>query len=254
MENVKRRLGRVVMPYDARDWRMRDFMSMLDHARAATVTAQLWTLDAILDQGDTPHCVGFGWADWGNCLPVNDHFVTADGHALYYECKIIDGEPNAEDGSDTRSGAKAMQQRGRLQNYAFAQSVKDVEAWLLSKGPVVTGTNWYDGMFEPDRNGFVKPTGWLAGGHEYLMIGADSKAQVFTFANSWGPDWGVNGTFKMSYADYQRLFNRQGDACVAVELPLTPPPPPTPDPSPVPTPAAWMIQIVAPNGDTFNLP
>src|SRR6188474_1368171 len=49
--------------------------------------------DAVLDQGNTGHCVGFGWAQWGNSEPFSDDYKNADGHAIYYECKVIDGEP-----------------------------------------------------------------------------------------------------------------------------------------------------------------
>ena len=216
-------LGRKPMKYDARDWRMKDFLSVNDYK--TTVTQKLWNLGKILDQGDTPHCVGFAWAQYGICEPVVDLFDNSDGDRIYYEAKVIDGEPNQEDGSTTRSGVQAMVNDGRVEaNYAFANSIADIEAWVLNKGPVVTGTNWTYNMFTPDSKGFVKPTGFIAGGHEYLIVGADSQAKVFTFANSWGEGWGQKGFFYMTYKDYQKLFNAQGDACVSVELALTPEP------------------------------
>ena len=59
-------------------------------------TAVVWgDTETVLDQGQTPHCVGFGSAQWGNTLPIDDHFTDADGNAIYYECKVIDGEPKA---------------------------------------------------------------------------------------------------------------------------------------------------------------
>jgi len=33
----------------------------------------------------------------------------------------------------------------------------------VAKGPVVIGSNWYNGMFNPDANSYVKPTGGIAG-------------------------------------------------------------------------------------------
>ena len=57
-----------------------------------------WDLKIQLDQGQTGHCVGFGWAGWVNATPVEGNFQNADGHAIYYECKVIDGEPLAESG------------------------------------------------------------------------------------------------------------------------------------------------------------
>jgi len=180
----------------------------------------VWTdSDAVLDQGQTPHCVGFGWAGWGDTQPVDDHFTNADGDKIYYECKVIDGEPGQEDGSDVRSGAKAMQNRKRLSAYAFAKSIDEVRAFLAAHGPVVFGSDWTNDMFNPDANGYVKPTGGVAGGHCYACVGDLVSEGALLFQNSWGDSWGLSGRFKMTYADAAQLLANNGEACAAVELP-----------------------------------
>jgi hypothetical protein len=180
-----------------------------------------WTdVRGTLDQGQTPHCVGFGWAQWGNTDPVEDNFANADGDAIYAECKIIDGEPGQQNGSNVRSGAKAMKNRSRLNTYAFASSIDEATKWVLAHGPVVMGTDWTNDMFNPDGNHFVKPTGGVAGGHCYLLVGYDPGAKVLEFQNSWGSSWGKSGRFYMHQADAEKLFTSQGEACAAVELPL----------------------------------
>lgn len=214
------RLGRIPMKYDARDYRMLDFMSFQKKTEAAAITKKLWNLTTVLDQGQKPHCVGFAWAHYGLCEPVIDNFTAEDGDKIYYEAKVIDGEPNQETGSTTRSGAQAMKNRGRVNVYAFANGLNDIIQWLLINGPVVTGTDWTEDMFNPDGNGFITPTGQLIGGHEYLIVGVDKISKVFTFVNSWGDVFGKKGFFYMRFEDYQKLFNQQGDACVALELPL----------------------------------
>jgi hypothetical protein len=171
-----------------------------------------------LDQGQTGHCVGFGWSQWGNTDPVNDNYADSDGHAVYYEAKVVDGEPGAEDGSTVRSGAKAMQNRGRLQVYAFAGNAAEAQAWMVAHGPVVLGTDWYDSMFNPDPNGFVAPTGTVAGGHCYLLIGDENDAAVLL--NSWGANWGEGGRFRMKWDDLEKLLAANGEACASVEIPL----------------------------------
>jgi Papain family cysteine protease len=176
--------------------------------------------EPVLDQGDTPHCVGFGWAQWGNTAPVNDGFRNSDGNAIYYECKIIDGQPGQENGSDVRSGAKAMQNRGRLSAYAFAASADEAREFVRIIGPIVVGTDWTQSMFEPDAAGFVRPTGATAGGHCYLLVGDLPAEGALLFQNSWGRSWGMSGRFKMKYADFAKLFARDGEACAAVELPV----------------------------------
>lgn len=172
-----------------------------------------------LDQGQTGHCVGFGWAGWGDAAPVEDTFQNADAHAIYYECKVIDGQPGQENGSTVRSGAIAMRNRGRLATFAFARSMDEIDSWIDHQGPVVMGTNWTNDMFNPDANGYVRPTGAVAGGHCYQMLDRLDQEDAYLFDNSWGLGWGDNGRFRMKRKDVEHLLNQQGEACFAQELP-----------------------------------
>lgn len=180
----------------------------------------LWPQMVQLDQGDTGHCVGFGWAQYGTSDPVNDLFGDPDGHALYYECKVIDGEAGKENGSNVRSGATAMINRQRIAAYAFAQSTDEITAWLRQHGPLVVGTDWNSDMFDPDPSGRVVIGGSLEGGHCYLLDGVDAAGQVYSFQNSWGTEWGLHGRFSMSVENFAALLHADGEACAAVELPL----------------------------------
>jgi hypothetical protein len=185
-------------------------------------TSRVWNDPIQLDQGQTPHCVGFGWAAWADSDPIDETYQNADGDAIYYECKIIDGEPGMEDGSNVRSGAKALQVRKRLSAYAFASTTAEVKQWLLTNGTVVMGSDWFNSMFNPTADGFVTPTGTVAGGHCYICLGYDSSSDSFLFQNSWGASWGLKGRFKMKASDVDSLIfvSGTGEACVAVELPL----------------------------------
>jgi hypothetical protein len=185
------------------------------------VTKNEWELLIQLDQGQTPHCVGFGSAAWGNSAPIEDSFHNADGHKIYYMAKVIDGEPGKEDGSSVHSGVKAMKQLGRVQSYYFGSTVDVLKQWILEQNPVICGTDWFNDMFNPDANGVVVPTGGVAGGHCYLMLGYDESTDLFEFDNSWGPSWGKKGRFFMHASDVQTLMDRSGaEYCGAVELPI----------------------------------
>ncbi len=186
----------------------------------------VWTDAHQLDQGNYGTCVGNGWAQWGNTLPIDDNFSEKDARAIYYEATVIDGQPDNPDapgggqqGSSVHSGAKAMLNRKRISAYAWAANVDEICQWLLIKGPVTVGTDWMNDMFNPDANGFVKPTGKLAGGHCFLALGYNPETQAIKFQNSWGTSWGQNGYFFMSKSDFIKLFSNQGEACTGVELP-----------------------------------
>lgn len=166
------------------------------------------------------NCVAFSWAQWANFSPVNDNWADDVAHTLYYEIKVIDGEPGQEDGSSVHSGAVAIKNRKRLSTYVWASTVDEIAQWVLAKGPVTVGTDWYDSMFGPDANFFVRPTGNIAGGHAYLIVGVDTLKRFFTCANSWGTSWGNNGYFNITMSDFQKLLSANGEACSALELPL----------------------------------
>lgn len=216
-------------PEQAHWWKAFDYFARaqaLIHPPAPPPTGDvIWAdPDAVLDQGNTPHCGGFGGAQWGNTDPVEDHYGNTDGHALYYEAVAIGGYPKSEDGVQSRWVAQALLARKRLQTYAFASSVAEVRAWIQSKGPVMVGTDWTTQMFSPDADGFVSPSdGDVAGGHFYVLVGDLSAQNAFLCLNSWGAGWGQDGRFKITHSDFQTLLDGiswAGDAIVSVELPL----------------------------------
>lgn len=229
--------------YDYRNYRLADFITPAMRQRAAVVTSKEWELPFISDQGPTPHCVGFGWLNYGNADPVMDGWPNDMGHELYYRAKEYDGEPGAENGSSTLSGVKSFMTFGILKDnaYAFATTIEDVKVWVLAQSPVVVGTNWYNDMFEPDSNGLVHVGGGIAGGHEYMIVGYDRNTDLFKCANSWGSGFGLGGFFYISARDFAQLMTEEGDACTAVEITGEPVPPPTPPPAPGCLPLAGLF-------------
>ena len=208
------------LPYDHRDYRLLDYITPSMMKKAEQITQMNWQVDHILDQGATGHCVGFAWAGFGISLPVFNNWGNDMGDKIYYQAKIFDGETGEENGSNTRSGVKAFMKFSKLQNnaYAFATSFNSIVTWLLTSGPVVTGTNWYDNMMSPDSNGLVKAKGKVLGGHEWMINGIDTTTRLLRCTNSWGADFAVNGQFYISFEDYQKLLDESGDAVVATEV------------------------------------
>lgn len=211
-------------------WKALDYLkraqAAISPAPAPDPTAdKIWSLvdDPILDQGQTGHCGGFGGCQWGNLEPVSDDYRNADGDALYYEAVKIGTGGRNEDGVQSRWVAQALQARGRLSTYAFASGTVEVGEWLRTKGPVMIGSDWTNDMFTPDADGFVKPTGGVAGGHFYVLCGDVFSEGYFLALNSWGDGWGQGGFFKITYSDMKILLDGvsyPGDAIVSTELAL----------------------------------
>jgi len=213
------RLGRITKP-DERDHR---FAMSLALPSVPLPTYKYWRPGAVLDQGQFPYCVAYAWTGWELATPIRDALsaVTAPP-TLYAECKAIDGLGGG-DGTTVRAGAQIMQREGRFANYVWAQNAEDVQAWLLTKGPVVVGTEWTSMMFTPRADGFVSAGGSVEGGHAYLITGFNSVEQKYRCRNSWGAGWGQKGNFWITASEMHfLLFQRDGEACAAVEQVVTP--------------------------------
>lgn len=216
MMSVK--FGRKYSP-DARDLRF-PMRAMLP-ARVAIVS-RFYETGPVLDQGDTSQCVGFSWRQFLTSAPL----VTTDGPSaaqLYHEAQVNDEWPGEDyEGSSVRGGAKALTTDGRLKSYVWAASAADVRDFLITTGTVVMGTDWLRNMFTPSKNGVLRVSGALEGGHAYLLCGYDAKANRFQMINSWSTSWGLDGKAWINFKDLDRLLARQGEACAAVEQGLAP--------------------------------
>lgn len=161
--------------------------------------------------------MGFGWAGWAISYPVRTKYTSKDGHAIYREAKVIDGEALAENGSTVRSGAKAMLKRGRIQGYYFATTFYEAKEFVGNHGPVVIGIDWYEGMNAPDKSAIIRPTGRKMGGHCILWVGIEGQWAILR--NSWGVEWGEYGECRILLTDLALLMAANGEACAAVEKP-----------------------------------
>jgi len=224
---MRHALGRNPSKFDAKDYPLSLFMEKDFYKLKVPPSMKYDFLSQPLDQGETPHCVGFSGADFGINNPIQDNYTSQDGHDFYYKCKVIDGEPNQENGSSVRSIAKVLKNINRVNAYAFAASVAEIKYWLLTQGPVIMGTIWTNDMFNPDSNNIIHPTGDVAGGHAYL-INEITTDLLYGIQNSWDDSWGINGKAYISEADLTLIFRNGGESVTAVELPLDPAPSPSP--------------------------
>jgi hypothetical protein len=62
----------------------------------------------------------------------------------------------------------------------------------------------------------VAVAGPVMGGHEYLIRGYDADRQMLLCDNSWGPDWGVEGSFRLPVAGWEMLRKMQADVTIPV--------------------------------------
>lgn len=164
---------------------------------------------------------------------------------LYADATAVDdyqGTFPAEDtGSDGLSIAKVLKARGLISSYTHILSY-DAALTAIQNGPFITGTNWYQGMFNPDADGVVRiaEDDQVAGGHEYLVIGRAmiQGRLMWKFRNSWGSGFADGGDFYMEDPTYRRLLSEDGDGTVLHWTDIV-----TPAPAPDPGAAGFPVAL-----------
>lgn len=182
------------------------------------VTKKFWEANWSGDQGGSPACVGFSWAHW----LVSNKYNTLSTPPIspiiiYKEAQKLDEWPGESyPGTSVRGGVKYLRSKKEVAQYYWGYDLDSLIKAVLTTGPVVVGTNWYQNMFYPNKLGQIKVGGKLSGGHAYLIDGVDLTAKLFRIKNSWGLDWGIKGRATISFSDMSRLIKESGDICLAV--------------------------------------
>lgn len=182
------------------------------------------------------NCVGFGWSHELSATPSVVPTLAPGALSIYNRAKQLDQwEGENYDGTSVLAGAKAVSELRNnvgtpyISEYRWAFGLQDLLLSLAHNGPVVLGLNWFNNMFDTDANGYLHPTGGLAGGHCLLAIGVvivsaityptsldeiDLDKSYVVLHNSWGKDWGQAGRAKVTLRDMAFLLSQEGEACV----------------------------------------
>lgn len=213
-----RRFGRIYIRDE------RDDKFPITVKRASKRTSRYWNQSGWWgDQLATPKCVGYAFAHW-----VEDGPVTHDGKppvadptVIYDTAQDLDEwEGDDYEGTSIRGGVKALKAMGYVSEYRWTKSLRTLVNTILEVGPVVVGTVWWSGMFEPNKSGLVRARGEAVGGHAYVLNGVNTKRKLFRIKNSWGRFWGLNGCAYIGFDDLGMLIeDMDGECCLASEIP-----------------------------------
>lgn len=201
------------------DARSRNFPVRSLIASGDTPRGRKWYNRLKLDQGQTPACTGFSRTyDLAMSpnplrLPNRQPFDFDFAFALYKLAQQYDEWPGQlYDGSSVLGAFKAAQALGYIGEYRWAFGIDDAVLALSHIGPLVVGTDWLDGMFDPKPSGLVEAHGAMAGGHAYsfdqVIVTRESMRHylgkgepiregdvLLGGEQSWGTSWGNNGRY-----------------------------------------------------------
>jgi hypothetical protein len=207
-----KRLGRHVR-HDPRSWNFPAPMA------AEIVSVRHRRLVPIFNQGDLGSCTGNAAVGCLSTAPYKHKGKETDAIAVYKAATKLDRirgtYPPDDTGSSGLAAMKALRQMGWIEAYTHAFGLKSALRALVLR-PGITGIAWRSGCDNPDKDGVVRYSGPVRGGHELELVGIDLEKKLVWFANCWGPTWGKKGYFAMSFDDYGSALSDHGDATFAV--------------------------------------
>jgi hypothetical protein len=217
------RFGRIVSV----DFRDRQYLLRPKLAARSTRTSRYWSPSTVLDQGDTPQCVSYAGEAFLKSGPVlNLQYKIPQN--LYDQCQSVDEwAVTPHDGTSVRALFKILQSHGYVTEYNWAFDIDTVVQFVLERGPVVFGTDWYDSQYDVVSRDFIQisDNAQVVGGHAYLICGVntimgcpDGSTGALRMQNSWASDWGDYGQAWMSLRDATRLLKDWGEAATSAEL------------------------------------
>lgn len=183
--------------------------------------------DKTLDQGQEGACVGFSCAQ--ELIAKPSVAVGVDGNfartKIYWPAQERDpwaggsypGASPRYEGTSILAGIQVMQQLGAMKEYRWSFTHDEMVLAVGYGGPGILGVDWHAGMMRPGKDGYIRPTGSLLGGHAILVRGVSLKEKFWLLHNTWGPDWGFGGTCKLSFDDMNTLRARQGEFVTPVK-------------------------------------
>ena len=206
----------------------------------------------IRDQGQQGSCTGFGLAAVIDRLikesmrEINGEDITVSARMLYEMAQRYDEWPDEDyDGSSCRGAIKGWYNMGVCQEtlypydseantgftvaaakdarnntigayYRLGARISDYHAALSEAGAIFCSANVHDGWNEVDQeSGEIPFSKETQGRHAFAIVGYND--QGFWIQNSWGKDWGRDGTALWTYEDW--LFNIQDAWVFRMALP-----------------------------------
>ena len=138
-----------------------------------------------------------GWLDKSWNYLVNNGIVTdecypySSGSGVTGTCKINSGK--CLDGSTPVKKYQAS-------NVKTFNSVAEVKEEIFNNGPVETGFQVYQDFMSYKGGIYKKTSNVLLGGHAVKVVGwgNENGTDYWVVANSWGPNWGEQGHFRIA--------------------------------------------------------
>jgi hypothetical protein len=184
-----------------------------------------WRRGPVLDQGATSECTVFAAATFLQCAPQ----LHAKGLGwergrfteYYNRAQQQDEWPGEDyDGTSERAVQKILQEAGFISEYLWVTEEEIAREYLLTRGPLLFGIDWFSGMSTPSEKGaYIEPDGRKDGGHEicvrwYYHSRHYKYPDTYELIQTWGEEEGEQGIVRLKADGFRYLFLQlNGDLC-----------------------------------------
>lgn len=173
-----------------------------------------------LDQGSEGACTGFGAAHVLASTPSGQKDITNEvAQQIYHQARREDEWAGEDyDGSSVNGAMHAARTLGRISSWRWITTQGELLHALSYHGSVEVGSQWFEGMWEPDENGFLHAVGKVIGGHAYCVSGYRrtpfNQSLEYWIDNSWGSNWGLDGGAWLAAVDAHKLWFIGGEVAL----------------------------------------
>lgn len=173
-----------------------------------------WKRRVWLDQGREGACTGFGAA---HCLGIGSKFwsvTESDAFNFYHWAQKYDewaGESYV--GSSVHGAMAALKHQNIISGYWWAETLEELTHAVALFGAVDMGTSVYTGWFSPNSTGTINNSGVREGGHSYSVAAIDLTHHRARIDQSWGRNFGVNGSVWLDLDLLGQLLVEEGSEC-----------------------------------------
>ena len=98
--------------------------------------------------------------------------------------------------------------------YSVKQDLTSIKVALTTYGPLPTAFFVYEDFMYYKSGVYSYVMGKPLGGHAVLIVGYDDDGRYFIVKNSWGPNWGEGGYFRIAYSEMDDAVSF-GDSTIA---------------------------------------
>lgn len=185
------------------DFRMQSVLSAIP----SELASRRWPCEPRLDQGSNGACIGYGCAHWFAADPMPQKVDADTAITFYHGAQDNDVWPGSNYSGTTPTGLmRFLQKLGVIGTYRWIVTFDELVSTISLHGPVMIGSQWREGCFEPDRSGFIKFDGPSQGGHFLTIDEVNFEQGYIGFIQSWGSSHGQGGRVFMRFADVESML------------------------------------------------